>query len=343
MAQSLLFGHVRGAYTGAVQTREGMLRTAKDGMLFLDEVGTLGLSEQALLLRALEEHRFFPVGSDKEVSSNFMLICGTNQDLVQEARAGRFRNDLLARINTWQFRMPALRERPADIAPNLDFELRAQSQTRGQHMMFTPEAKDIFQRYAISPQAHWPSNFRSFSNAVRRMCAFATTGIIDTKIVEEEIERLRNEPDWEDLGHAQEFAHVLAVLGASAPYDMDLFECAQLENVLEVCAQCHSLAEAGRRLFAVSRQQKGGSNDSDRIRKYLARYGVTWADIKEGIVANSMATANLTMFTSPRATRSLLCKHTIKNDLKWLKRRHEPHACFGASAIRLRERFLNNY
>jgi transcriptional regulatory protein RtcR len=122
-AMSTLFGHVKGAFTGAVKDRRGLLRAANGGLLFLDEVGELGLDEQAMLLRALEEKRFLPLGSDREVSSDFQLIAGTNRDLAAFVREGRCREDLLARMNLWTFRLPGLTERPEDIEPNLDYEL----------------------------------------------------------------------------------------------------------------------------------------------------------------------------------------------------------------------------
>src|SRR5690606_37900127 len=111
-AMSALFGHVRGSFTGALRDRPGLLRAADRGILFLDEIGELGLDEQAMLLRALEEKRFLPVGADREASSEFQLIAGTNRDLTAAVRERTFRDDLLARINLWTFALPALRDRP---------------------------------------------------------------------------------------------------------------------------------------------------------------------------------------------------------------------------------------
>jgi transcriptional regulatory protein RtcR len=102
---SALFGHVKGAFTGASSDRAGLLRTADGGMLFLDEIGELGLDKQAMLLRAVEEKKFPPVGSDRDVQSGFQLIAGSNRDLSIEVAEGRFREDLLARINLWTFRL----------------------------------------------------------------------------------------------------------------------------------------------------------------------------------------------------------------------------------------------
>ncbi|HEY4741386.1 MAG TPA: RNA repair transcriptional activator RtcR family protein [Candidatus Acidoferrales bacterium] len=122
-AMSTLFGHVKGAFTGALKDRPGILRAADTGMLFLDEIGELGNDEQATLLRALEEKTFLPLGSDREAHSDFQLIAGTNRDLLAAVREGRFREDLPARINLWTFTLPGLRSRREDIEPNLQFEL----------------------------------------------------------------------------------------------------------------------------------------------------------------------------------------------------------------------------
>jgi len=108
-AMSALFGHVKGAFTGAQKDRPGLLRAADKGVLFLDEVGELGLDEQAMLLRALEEKTFLPLGSDDEAHSDFQLIAGTNRDLLAAVRERKFREDLLARINLWTFSLPGLR------------------------------------------------------------------------------------------------------------------------------------------------------------------------------------------------------------------------------------------
>ena len=140
-AMSALFGHVKGAFTGAQKDRPGLLRAADKGVLFLDEVGELGLDEQAMLLRALEEKTFLPLGSDDEAHSDFQLIAGTNRDLLAAVRQGRFREDLLARINLWIFSLPGLRNRSEDIEPNLDFELDRFAEKAGRRVTFSREAR----------------------------------------------------------------------------------------------------------------------------------------------------------------------------------------------------------
>src|SRR6185436_8232536 len=154
-AMSTLFGHVRGAYTGAVEARAGMLRKADRGVLFLDEIGELGPDEQAMLLRAIEDRTFFPVGSDREVRSDFQLIAGTNRDLSGRVVEGRFREDLLARINLWTFVLPGLRDRPEDLEPNLDFELHRVGDALQLRLSMSREARTRYLAFAASPEAAW--------------------------------------------------------------------------------------------------------------------------------------------------------------------------------------------
>jgi transcriptional regulatory protein RtcR len=274
-AMSALFGHVKGAYTGATQDRTGLLRLADGGMLFLDEIGELGIDEQAVLLRAVEDKRFLPVGSDREVASDFQLIAGTNRDLGAAVASGRFREDLLARIDLWSFRLPPLSERPEDIEPNLDYELAQWTARHGTRVTLNKEARVRFLQFA-TVEATWPGNFRDFNAAVTRMATLAEGGRIAVEDVDEEIERLRR--SWRRLGAdvPSGWPRVVAALGAQALDELDRFDLAQLEEVLAVCSRSPSLSAAGRVLFAASRQQKKQPNDADRLRKYLARFGLSW-------------------------------------------------------------------
>ncbi|HNN84490.1 MAG TPA: RNA repair transcriptional activator RtcR [Accumulibacter sp.] len=270
-AMSALFGHVRGAFTGAQGERIGLLRAADGGLLFLDEIGELGLDEQAMLLKAVEERRFFPLGSDRESGSDFQLIAGTNRDLRRGVREGRFREDLLARINLWTFELPGLSARLEDIEPNLDFELERHAREQGRQVRFNAEARSVYLAFACSPQALWRGNFRELSASLTRLATLAEAGRINQADVRDEIARLRRawaDEQSDDL--AEQF------LGAGAD-ELDLFERSQLNCVLEVCRRSASLSEAGRKLFAVSRLQKRQANDADRLRKYLARFGLDWA------------------------------------------------------------------
>ncbi|PTL82644.1 RNA repair transcriptional activator RtcR [Vitiosangium sp. GDMCC 1.1324] len=279
-AMSALFGHVKGSFTGALADRPGLLRQAHGGVLFLDEIGELGADEQAMLLRALEDKRFLPVGADKEVESDFQLIAGTNRDLQAEVERGRFREDLLARINLWTFRLPPLRERPEDIPPNLLYELDQASQALGTRVTMNKEAQEHFLRFATSPEARWSGNFRDLNAAVLRMATLAPGGRITREGVDEELERLRTA--WARNGPRQQEPAVdlvVEVLGEEKAQALDRFDRAQLAEVLTVCRQAHSLSDAGRALFAQSRAQKKSVNDADRLRKYLARFELSWADV----------------------------------------------------------------
>jgi transcriptional regulatory protein RtcR len=280
-AMSTLFGHVRGSFTGAVRDRPGLLRAADGGVLFLDEIGELGADEQAALLRAVEEKQFLPLGADREVRSDFQLIAGTNADLIGAVRRGRFREDLLARINLWTFQLPGLRDRPEDVEPNLDHELRACSAVTGTRLSMSREARERFLAFATSERAEWIGNFRDFNGAILRMAALAPGGRITAAIADEEIDRLRSAwtaatGDLSDDGDS-----LRSVLPQTSLAEIDLFDRAQLAEVVRVCRRSRSLSDAGRRLFSVSRTRKAAPNDADRLRKYLARFGLDWNQVWE--------------------------------------------------------------
>ncbi|HYH10564.1 MAG TPA: RNA repair transcriptional activator RtcR [Thermoanaerobaculia bacterium] len=274
-AMSALFGHVKGSFTGALRDRPGLLRAANRGVLFLDEIGELGLDEQAMLLRALEEKVFLPLGGDREVKSDFSLIAGTNRNLGEMVRERRFRDDLLARINLWTFVLPGLRERVEDIEPNLDFELEQFARRSGANVRFNREARERFLRFATSGEGLWPGNFRDLNGAVVRMATLARGGRITSEIVDEEIARLRGE--W----HPRVSSPCLRYLSEDQLASIDAFDRVQLEHVIEVARTSRSLSEAGRILFGASRQQKTSANDADRLRKYLARFGLDWKTLQD--------------------------------------------------------------
>lgn len=284
-AMSALFGHERGSFTGAAAARKGLLRAADRGVLFLDEIGELGLDEQAMLLRAIENKRFLPVGADREVESDFTLFAGTNRDLRARAREGIFRADLLARIDLWTFELPGLADRPEDVEPNLDHELERASERLNTRISMNLDARERFLAFATDG-APWLGNFRDLNAAVIRMGTLADGGRIDGAGVAEEIARLTRA--W-GAGEASAVAatdvaatdgRVERVLGAAAA-DLDRFDRVQLADVLAVCAQCRSLSEAGRVLFSESRKRRSSTNDADRLRKYLARFELTFDVVRE--------------------------------------------------------------
>jgi transcriptional regulatory protein RtcR len=273
---SALFGHVKGAFTGAAAERAGLLKSADKGVLFLDEISELGLDEQAMCLRAIEEKRFLPVGADKEASADFQLLAGTNRDLGEAVRKGRFREDLHARLNLWTFRLPALRDRKEDIEPNLEFELRRYLQREGQNITFNKEARDRYLAFATGPEAAWSANFRDLSASVTRMATLAPQGRITTEAVDDEIRRLKSL--WKSAGDGAD-AILDEVLGEEATERLDRFDAIQLADVLRLCRQHATASAAGRALFAKSRLEKKSSNDADRLVKYLARFGLRFEEL----------------------------------------------------------------
>jgi len=278
-AMSALFGHVKGAFTGALRDRPGLLLSADGGVLFLDEIGELGLDEQAMLLRALEEKRFAPLGSDKESSSDFQLIAGTNRDLADAVAEGRFRDDLLARINLWTFRLPSLTERREDIEPNVDYELDQFRRRTGTAVTFSKEAREQFLSFAASDRARWPGNFRDLNAAITRLATLAPAGRITVDQVKAEIAHLA--AAWSSTPRDMSSGFVDRVVSGSVLAGLDRFDRTQLEDVLSVCRTSTTMSAAGRVLFDRSRERKKIANDADRLRKYLARFDLEWGELKD--------------------------------------------------------------
>lgn len=272
---SALFGHVKGAFTGAMNPRLGLLREANKGLLFLDEIGELGLDEQAMLLRAIEDKVFMPLGGDQEVSSDFQLIVGTNRDLFEQVRLGQFREDLLARINLWTYQLPSLKQRMEDLEPNIEHELQQFTIKAGHKVSFNKAAREHYLQFAHSAQALWRANFRDLNSSITRMATLAVGGRITEEIVTEEISRLQIA--WSGfLPPAAADDGLSRVLSAEALAELDLFDRLQLAEVIRICRASRSLAEAGRVLFNQSRTQKASVNDSHRLKQYLQKFGLAF-------------------------------------------------------------------
>ena len=273
-AMATLFGQRR-SYLGTAGTeRSGLLREADGGVLFLDDVDELTPNMQSVLLHAIETGRFYPLGSDHEISSRFHLIAGANRDLRNLAAAGQFRPDLLARLNTWSFTLPPLRSRTEDIEANLLHELDRCERNLGVHVGFNSDARSQYLEFAKDPATHWPGNFRDFSGSIRRLCTLAPRGRITRAMVTSEIDMLQS--DWSSGQSNDDYKLVADVLGDGAS-DVDPFDLVQLAEVIRVCRTSSSLSAAGRTLFAVSRSKRKTQNDADRLRKYLSKFGLEWS------------------------------------------------------------------
>jgi two-component system response regulator HydG len=176
LLESELFGHERGAFTGAVKARRGRLEMANKGTLFLDEVGEISSKMQVSLLRALEEKQFLRVGGTQPVRSEFRLICATHQDLPHLIRRGRFREDFYYRINVISLHIPPLRERVEDVPVLADHFLK-------QYVAETSKPLEGFTQRAIGMLSayHWPGNVRELRNVIERAVVIARGRMIGAK------------------------------------------------------------------------------------------------------------------------------------------------------------------
>lgn len=168
LIEAELFGHTRGAYTGAQGARLGWVRSADKGTLLLDEVGELSPAAQASLLRVLEERAVQPVGADKPIPVDFRLIAATHRDLDAEQERGAFRSDLYYRLCAFEIRIPPLRERLEDLAPLIQWFLNAMPAGTAPSRI-TPAAADVLAAYP------WPGNVRELRNSVEHACILAGT------------------------------------------------------------------------------------------------------------------------------------------------------------------------
>lgn len=175
LAASEFFGHIKGSFTGALSDKTGAFVAADGGTIFLDEIGNLSYEVQIQLLRALQERKIRPVGSNKEVCVDVRLVTATNENLEQAIERGTFREDLYHRINEFTLRMPLLRERREDILLFANFFLdQANRELDKQLIGFDEKASQALLAY------HWPGNLRQMKNIVRRATLLATGKFITT-------------------------------------------------------------------------------------------------------------------------------------------------------------------
>ena len=184
LIESELFGYVRGAFTGASQSKDGLLAMAEGGTIFLDEIGELGVDLQAKLLRAIQEKEVRPVGSTRRVPINVRILAATNRDLEHEVMQGSFRRDLYFRLNVLSLRIPSLRERRQDIPLLIGHFLERMARTSGQEKMLSDDALKAMLAY------DWPGNVRELENCLERTYAFTSGPLIHTPDLPPEIASL---------------------------------------------------------------------------------------------------------------------------------------------------------
>jgi two-component system response regulator HydG len=182
LAGSELFGHVKGAFTGALQDKEGHFEIANGGTLFLDEVANLSLEVQATLLRVIQERKFKRVGGNKETDTDVRIIVASNENLQDSYRKGKFREDLYHRFNEFSINLPPLRSRRQDIPLFAEFFLqKTNAELNKDIKKYDDEVINIFLNYS------WPGNLREFKNVIRRLVLLTQDEVITSKILPWEI------------------------------------------------------------------------------------------------------------------------------------------------------------
>ncbi len=184
LLESELFGHERGAFTGAIRKKLGRFELAHEGTLFLDEIGEVPPSVQVKLLRVLQERRFERVGGEETVEVNVRVVSATNRDLSAMVRAGRFREDLFYRLDVVEIPLPPLRERPGDVEELARWFLQRASPRLGRAVKdFAPEALDLLRRH------RWPGNVRELENVVEQALVFADGELVRPEDLPEGLRR----------------------------------------------------------------------------------------------------------------------------------------------------------
>jgi DNA-binding NtrC family response regulator len=188
LLESELFGHERGAFTGAHGLKHGLLETANMGTLFLDEIGEMSPATQVKVLRALQSGEFRRIGSNRHIKADIRVIAATNKDLKQEVQRGRFREDLYYRIAVIEIRMPPLRERTDDIPFLVEHFLRVNAYGGRERLQVTPEAMACLARYP------WPGNIRELRNVIERLSVLADSHVLTVDALPPAIARAGQEP-----------------------------------------------------------------------------------------------------------------------------------------------------
>ncbi|HQJ74727.1 MAG TPA: sigma-54 dependent transcriptional regulator [Bacteroidota bacterium] len=204
--ESELFGHERGAFTGAQYRRKGKFEMADGGTIFLDEIGNVSMKTQMDLLRVIETKKFTRVGGNEEITSDFRIISATNADLEAAVKEGTFREDLYYRLNVFSIFLPPLRERRSDIPLLAQHFLKKYSISMNKPMEgFTPEAMDILVKY------NWPGNIRELENAIERAMVVGTPPYVKPKDLPFQIGEIKKTPSAETLAEVEK-NHIIYIL-----------------------------------------------------------------------------------------------------------------------------------
>ncbi|MHC0439240.1 sigma-54-dependent transcriptional regulator [Flavobacterium sp. 3-210] len=194
LAASEFFGHLKGSFTGAISDKMGYFEAANGGTLFLDEIGNLSYENQIQLLRALQERKIKPVGSNKEINVDIRIITATNEDLREAVKNGDFREDLYHRINEFSILSPSLKERGEDLMVFADYFLEKANQQLNKDIIgFSPEVVTIFQSY------NWPGNLRELQNCVKRATLLTRGNYIESEVLPAEFFQIQKQNSFESV------------------------------------------------------------------------------------------------------------------------------------------------
>lgn len=186
IAASEFFGHVKGSFTGAINDKKGHFEAAHGGTLFLDEVGNLSYENQVQLLRALQERKIKPVGSNDEIDVDVRIITATNEDLIKAVELGEFREDLFHRLNEFSIRIPPLRERQDDLFLFIEYFLQQANESLDKEVIgLSPQVEVAFRRY------NWPGNLRELRNVIKRSVLLTEGDIISLEVIPREVVRFK--------------------------------------------------------------------------------------------------------------------------------------------------------
>jgi transcriptional regulator with PAS, ATPase and Fis domain len=234
LIESELFGYEKGAFTGALKSKEGLFQSANSGTIFLDEIGELSQELQAKLLRVLQEKEVRPVGSNQKVKVDVRIIAATNRDLEAAQKEGKFRKDLYFRLNVVTIHLPPLRERRSDIAALVHYFLDRFAP--GKTLGISPAAMKCMLQY------DWPGNVRELENCIERAVALGSQEMIDTADL----------PPALRAQHENEFMPQPTVGAAPAGVNTDLEEI-ERDTIQRVIAQVHGDKAQARKMLGISR------------------------------------------------------------------------------------------
>ncbi|MGO3184003.1 MAG: sigma-54-dependent transcriptional regulator [Aequorivita sp.] len=225
IAASEFFGHVKGSFTGAINDKKGHFEAAHGGTLFLDEVGNLSYENQIQLLRALQERKIKPVGSNTEIEVDVRILSATNEDLLQAVADGKFREDLYHRLNEFSIHIPSLHERKEDLFLFIEYFLAEANSSLGKEVIgLSKEVEEAFKNYA------WPGNLRELKNVIKRSVLLTNSTMIPLDVIPREV-LFSKKVEKEKMDFSKESNEKQLILNALKEADFNKTKAAKLLNV----------------------------------------------------------------------------------------------------------------